>query len=182
MGRLLQKRGLYTGHPAQKAGLYMGHLLQKHGMSMSICGPSGSIYGPPAAKPGLYRGHLPQKQVYIRAAVQIDRSYISPISRSWWAPQGSRGWQPKGHRRLKLCLTVGSQSGKVLWLHVHTFPPASSKQHTTMLAEITNSPRNITTVTKPVGFTTPAKAAKAVKTKTTSSTKRTTRQSSSSHF
>ena len=37
-------------------------------------------------------------------------------------------------------------------------------------------------MTKPVGFTTPAKAAKAVKTKTPSSTKRTTRQSSSSHF
>ena len=113
MGRLLQKRGLYTGHPAQKAGLYMGHLLQKHGMSMSICGPSGSIYGPPAAKPGLYRGHLPQKQVYIRAAVQIDRSYISPISRSWWAPQGSRGWQPKGHRRLKLCLGQTEETRRV---------------------------------------------------------------------
>ena len=68
------------------------------------------------------------------------------------------------------------------WLHVHTFLPASSKQHTTMLAEITNSPRNITTVTKHAGFTTPAKAAKAIKTKTPSSTKRTTRQSSSSHF
>ena len=68
MGRLLQKRGLYTGHPAQKAGLYMGHLLQKHGMSMSIY----------AGHLALYMGHLLRNQVYIGATSHRSRSIYGP--------------------------------------------------------------------------------------------------------